>query len=664
MRFNYQQRVGRAGRRGAGLSLALTLCRGRSHDDYYFDNPDLITSAPVPSPTVDMRRKEIAYRVAAKEVLYRALRGEPELEEYAQDNVHGEFGAVVDWAVRWRSRVERWIVENQVPIQDLCDALSRRSGVGSSVLVDYVTTALLGRIDDALLDRNLQEDALGKQLAYRGVLPMFGFPTRVRSLYTQWRQDRTNGGTIDREIETAIGQFAPGAQTVKDDNLYTAVGLVKWVRDGRSWDVHPDPFGQEIRLGLCRRCQDLNPHVTPDTVLCRRCGAGEPEGFRTTVMVQPPDFATNFRRHASYDGNFEFSPRTLGSRLAVDRDLERGLEQFLVESITGDIYRLNDNGGRDFDFQRELNGRRWLTAEADAISLDAFRRDRGANEGAVVDLDESTTMRRSLGVRMSTDVVVAGLAHDAWPQLDLSPARAEGRSAWYSLAFLLRRAAAYRLDIGPSELTAGIQPYVGRDGRGRLSARIFLADVLENGAGYALEIGNPVLFRSLLRGLLNQTDPDDHGRPYGSGLVSDRHVSECATSCYHCLREYQNMPLHPLLDWRLALDIAELMLDANPSIGLEAPRWRALTSDERMVDYFEGLYMQYQPGQGLPLGLRDSADGSDPLCLVLTHPLWCLDRDQYAGILGDVVSTYEGQGYRVEVRSLFQALRTPWEAVC
>ncbi len=38
-RFNYQQRVGRAGRRGQAYSVILTFCRGRSHDEHYFNNP-------------------------------------------------------------------------------------------------------------------------------------------------------------------------------------------------------------------------------------------------------------------------------------------------------------------------------------------------------------------------------------------------------------------------------------------------------------------------------------------------------------------------------------------------------------------------------------------------------------------------------------------------
>jgi DEAD/DEAH box helicase domain-containing protein len=72
-RFNYQQRVGRAGRRGSGVAAALTVCRVRSHDEFYFQNADRVTSDPPPPPYLDLRREGIAQRVLNAEALRRAF---------------------------------------------------------------------------------------------------------------------------------------------------------------------------------------------------------------------------------------------------------------------------------------------------------------------------------------------------------------------------------------------------------------------------------------------------------------------------------------------------------------------------------------------------------------------------------------------------------------
>ena len=62
-RFNYQQRVGRAGRRGNPLSIALTVAKGSSHDLTHYFEPARMVSAIPKDPYLEVRIKEIAERV-------------------------------------------------------------------------------------------------------------------------------------------------------------------------------------------------------------------------------------------------------------------------------------------------------------------------------------------------------------------------------------------------------------------------------------------------------------------------------------------------------------------------------------------------------------------------------------------------------------------------
>jgi Lhr-like helicase len=668
VRFNYQQRVGRAGRRGYGMSIALTLCRARTHDDYYFDLPHLIVSEPPPPPYVDVRRPEIAMRVVNKEILKRAF-DDLDLPDAGGDSVHGEFGTVGNWrnAVGDRSAerpsVEGWIANptNVQVIATLCTAIARRTHINSQDLINHVRNDLISKIDEIADSNATRPDRpLSELLAASGVLPMFGFPTRIRYLFHAQPGTGTAGwpprrGIIDRELDIAISQFAPEAQSVKDDKIYTSVGVAEWAKQDGEVVALPDPLANPTRIGVCRRCQGLRESPTPDAP-CPYCQAAiANDAYRVIDVNEPPSFCTWWSLDADFDGNFNFAAFALRSRMGAARNQPQSRLNFEIDVPNGNIYLVNDRDGQDFQFKKLANSHVWITEEAFNKALvdlprDAQRRvTRPSFDPAVAPLT------RALASIFKTDVLLAGI-RQVPVGLCLNPAIPEARAAWYSFGFMLRRAAAAHLDVATSELEVGIQPVINLTVPfAPPTAQVFICDTLENGAGYSSYLATPDRFEALLRSLLNPGTP---ARPSVHDLlVATEHQTDCLTSC-RCLREFLNMSYHPLLDWRLALDMARLALDSNTDISFEHDYWRTLVQQVVPV-YFNDLHLEPRQFGTLP-GAIDETQGE---AIILTHPLW--DKEirggNFCAPLAEAYVQAEQTGYVPRLHSIFRAVRFPYE---
>jgi len=397
MRFNYQQRVGRAGRRGAAVSIALTLCRGRSHDDYYFQRPERITADPPPPPYVDTNRLQILRRVLNKEVLRVAFSELQLFTGVGGDSVHGEFGRADAWSQPPDATpagysgstvadiVQEWIDRHPAEVEHACDLLL----VGTILAADpamrtaalnFVRNSLVQLVTDASHDATLIQEGLSERLANRGILPMFGFPTRARNLYHGQPRNWPPRDVIDRDLELAVSMFAPGAETVKERAIHTAIGVVHYRRQGQRAVEEANPLGPSVPVGICGNCQHVET-VNPGVLACPTCGApagnGERE-YRSIDLRQPKGFQSYYARARDYDGAFDFVPRAARPKVGRPPFAINPHLNFDVGAGLGSLYVINDNGGNLFQLARV-----WPNSEAkiDIAAADAADAKFAASQG-------------------------------------------------------------------------------------------------------------------------------------------------------------------------------------------------------------------------------------------------------------------------------------------
>ena len=161
---------------------------------------------------------------------------------------------------------ERVLRETEAYRQRIADVLTKDSTLGdNAVLTEFDIENITRDING--LNETVGERGLAHTLAEAGLLPMYGMPTRVRNLYlgdrstedgTPWRTWKT----IDRDLDVAVYEFAPGSVLVKDKQRHLCIGF--------TGDL-PNFVGTRRRVNL----SPLGPAFSPPfwIVQCNECGA-------------------------------------------------------------------------------------------------------------------------------------------------------------------------------------------------------------------------------------------------------------------------------------------------------------------------------------------------------------------------------------------------------
>ncbi|MCB9231089.1 MAG: DEAD/DEAH box helicase [Bacteroidia bacterium] len=597
-RFNYQQRVGRAGRRGNALSLALTIAKGNSHDQTHYYEPERMVSGTPNDPYLETTRAEIAKRIIAKEVLRRAFK-DISLES-PTDNVHGEFGKVSFWKSN-RDEVEKWINSNEDDVRKIIQTVKRGTQFTEteSQIKRYIQIDLLQSIDQKInFSPKSGQMALSELLANEGILPMFGFPTQVRYLYENRPSKLPPENVTDRSLEIAISSFAPNGEIVKDKKVLKSIGLVDYEYDG---PFPSEKDGRNVIPNGYKRCPNRNCDFTlvnEEKILsCPVCGSAlqvfgacSPLGFCVEYGVTPKDF----------EGHFEWVPQAGELKLDPGSNLRQinPVKNLLIKSNVipeeGKIHQINDNGGELFTLGLIPGTKIWA-------SRDAMENKREL-------LNES---KYALIASKTTGVIVFR-HHTLSNEIDLNPFDPVIKAALLSWGYLLRKSACDFMGIEPTELQLGYT--INEEKKGE----IFLVEGLENGAGYANylsgglfpEIPEKALIKPLLPG----------GNIY-QALMDDLHTS-CQSSCYECLHDYYNQSHHSILDWRLGLDLAKYSNDSKAQIDFQEPYWQYLIME------IATLIQSKIGGSLIPLKNNNWAIFSPTGNLMITHPLWSESKIQ------------------------------------
>lgn len=552
---NYRQRSGRAGRRAGGAAFILTWADERPHDQTYFKNPIQIIEGRVKVPYIALDNAIIEQR-HMNAVLFSAYM------RYRRDAGHGELSKVAPFFEPTRperhfDELSRWMQNRSDVIRDIMhdfidsqryqndemigtwlrgfDSAMKHADDEYQKRYTYYTQqieGLLQRITSQLSqsesrsfrqsedefrklrDRLNDEEAISF-LSDKGILPSYSFPLHTVELILPVQSRQQAGLKLQRDLKQAIREYAPGSEIVADKRIWRSAG----VRFYRGDTVVSKQYA------ICEYCSHLRMseieggQLSPGESTCPVCKKNPRRGRKSIKrFITPDDFFAGGSQNDKPAGQYVKRLKSdMRSALIPGKDAERyQLNQYVQYTYQrqGQLLYVNE-GEHGLGFKISLVGDNigHLAKTADAVSL---------------------------GHEQNTDVLhlyFNGDIHLPLPGL-------EDQSFWLSLMYALIQGASRALQIERKDIDGVLSPQ-NIDGQWRQA--IVLYDNVPGGAGHVKHIQDE--FRSVLKEAVNVLNCDD-----------------CSpdTSCYRCLRDYNNQFYHTILKREDALKYLELLYYADP----------------------------------------------------------------------------------------------------
>ncbi len=591
---NYQQRAGRAGRRGRAIASVVTYAQGGSHDAWYYDTPSRIVSGDVRAPVVYVENVRVLRRHAFAWLVQRFFH-ETVPSGSAAYALFESMGTVRDFLDAKQpcslARMESWLVAHEARLMADLARWVPRFAHGAQAKVD-VDAALRGAVpelmqmlrsalplDDAsrieALDdaqRTAVELRLGENLLQmlieRAILPRYAFPTDTVAFWVhrprgpnapKWKLEFDY--QPQRDLQVALTEYAPGRSLTIDGLRFTAAALYN--------PYQPDvakTLARQSPYASCRRCGYVGKGASVEALAaCPVCG--DTELFKRH-FVRPEGFApdVNARREPDRGGTVTWAGETTPAKLEVVNvdhwDESRYDGRLMVNVAARELIVVNKGvGNRGFLICRQCG----LAEPTLGVGFSTPRLSgKGAAKAHAHPTREGATCAGSgegplyLGHTFTTDVLLLRLKL-APPMLCAvadRPGRsaAPGRAALTSLVEAIGLAASRALQIDEGELAGNWNPVPSGD---PYEADVYFYDLLPGGAGYTWQV------RENLAMVLRET------RALLAGC-------DCATSCYRCLRHWGNQRLHGQLDRGLALALLDAITDAAIPVVDDASRERSL----------------------------------------------------------------------------------------